>query len=234
MQAAIDAAAVAGGAAVVFPPGRYLTGTLVLRSGLTLHLEKGAVLLGSTEPRDYRGVTATSVADETKKRDSWDSQTRYLALLVASGAEGITLRGEGAIDGQGATLMANIRVHFPQLAPTEIDESARPALINFVACCNVRILDLTFRSPACWTQVYTDCDDLQFRGLTVRGHAFWNNDGIDLCDCRNVIIADCNIDVADDGICLKSGQNPVEPNTLEWIHWEEINKRTPRPKHATS
>ena len=214
LQAAIDAAASGGGATIVFPPGQYLAGTLVLRSSLSLHLERGAVLLGSLDHDDYHSVPVDPSGNEAHKQEWWFAQTRYLALLVARGADGITLCGEGLIDGQGAALVANIKERFPAMKPSQLDESVRPALINFVACRNVRILDLRLRNSACWTQVYTDCDGLQFRGLSVHGHAFWNNDGIDLCDCRNATISDCNIDTADDGICLKSGPRACENITI--------------------
>jgi polygalacturonase len=54
LQAAIDACALAGGGVVFLPAGRFLSGTLILKSNLTLHLGPGAVLLGSPEPGDYQ------------------------------------------------------------------------------------------------------------------------------------------------------------------------------------
>ena len=54
IQRAIDAASNAGGGVVWFAPGRYLTGTLLLNSGVTLDLAQDATLLGSTDPADYR------------------------------------------------------------------------------------------------------------------------------------------------------------------------------------
>ena len=53
IQSAIDSAAVCGGETVVLPPGRYLSGTLVLKNNVALHIEKGAILLGSTSLDDY-------------------------------------------------------------------------------------------------------------------------------------------------------------------------------------
>jgi polygalacturonase len=54
IQAAIDRCGEAGGGTVVFPAGRYVTGTLLLRSKIALRLEAGAALLGSTDLADYR------------------------------------------------------------------------------------------------------------------------------------------------------------------------------------
>ena len=53
LQGAIDGLHARGGGVLRFPAGRYLTGSLRLKSGVTLYLEEGAVLLGSTSPYDY-------------------------------------------------------------------------------------------------------------------------------------------------------------------------------------
>jgi polygalacturonase len=48
------------------------------------------------------------------------------------------------------------------------------------------------------------CINLTIHKVTVDSDDYWNNDGIDIGDCRNVRITDCYINSADDGICLKS------------------------------
>jgi polygalacturonase len=53
LQQAVDACAAAGGGVVYFPPGRYLSGTVYLKSNVSLYLERGAVLLGSKNLEDY-------------------------------------------------------------------------------------------------------------------------------------------------------------------------------------
>ena len=126
-----------------FPAGRYLTGSLQLKSNVTLYLEKEAVLLGSTSPYDYPGF---STEKELKVNNDHFDQ----ALIYAEGAENIGITGEGCIDGQG------------------------------------RELALTIDS------------------LHVENRAYWNNDGIDISDCKDVRISNCFINSADDGICLKS------------------------------
>ncbi len=42
------------------------------------------------------------------------------------------------------------------------------------------------------------------RGITVDNKAYWNNDGIDIVDCRNVVIENSFFDASDDAVCLKS------------------------------
>ena len=148
LQSAIDALHAKGGGQLYFPAGRYLTGSLQLKSNVTLYLEKEAVLLGSTSPYDYPGF---STEKELKVNNDHFDQ----ALIYAEGAENIGITGEGCIDGQG------------------------------------RELALTIDS------------------LHVENRAYWNNDGIDISDCKDVRISNCFINSADDGICLKSHNRGV-------------------------
>lgn len=197
LQRAIDSAAVAGGT-VLFPPGKYLSGTLWLRSKVTLRLEKGATLLGSTARADYQNITGLPQdLAET-------SAHRYQGLLLAYEAHNITLCGEGTIDGQGAEWVQNALGAFPVSGDGKMNDVYRPVLINFVRCHKVEVYGLTLRNPACWLEDYTECADVNLHDLTIHSLAYWNNDGIDIVGCRNVCVNNCNINCADDGICLKS------------------------------
>lgn len=89
------------GGQLYFPAGRYLTGSLQLKSNVTLYLEKEAVLLGSTSPYDYPGF---STEKELKVNNDHFDQ----ALIYAEGAENIGITGEGCIDGQGRELALTI------------------------------------------------------------------------------------------------------------------------------
>ena len=96
LQSAIDALHAKGGGQLYFPAGRYLTGSLQLKSNVTLYLEKEAVLLGSTSPYDYPGF---STEKELKVNNDHFDQ----ALIYAEGAENIGITGEGCIDASGRT-----------------------------------------------------------------------------------------------------------------------------------
>ncbi len=56
LQKVIDDCSVSGSGTISFPPGGYLTGTIQIKSHVTLRLEKDATLLGSTEVADYRNL----------------------------------------------------------------------------------------------------------------------------------------------------------------------------------
>ena len=195
VQQAIEAASQAGGGTVLLTPGAYLCGTLELKSGVTLHVQKGATLLGSTDPKDYR----------------------HNALLAAEQQHRLGLCGEGCIDGQGAQLYAAIEKDgaWRKLSEKRPSENVRPMLIKFTGCADVTVRDLTLKSAACWVQDYIDCERLTLEHVTVRSTAAWNNDGIDIYGCRDVVVRGCDVDSADDGICLKSAATACDRVLIE-------------------
>jgi hypothetical protein len=81
---------------------------------------------------------------------------------------------------------------------------ARPKLFFFHDCHDVQIDGVRLRSSANWGLSFDLCEQVRLTQLNIENRAYWNNDGIDLTDCRHVLVADCRINSADDGICLKS------------------------------
>ena len=206
IQAAIDKAAETPGTTLVFPKGDYLTGSLILKSDITLQLEKGAVLLGSTNPADYLKMETGAYSPKQDDNSS-------LGLLLANGAKNLRITGKGTIDAQGRELAlttdrlhrdgSRIDPHYDneRLRP---NETARPKLLRLVNCDNTTISGISIRNGACWVVSCELCTNLTLDGLKIESRAYWNNDGIDITDCRNVKITHCDVNSADDGICLKS------------------------------
>ena len=192
IQKAIDQCNAAGGGIVTIPAGRFITGTLVLKSNVTLNVEKGAVLLGSTNPGDYIRMRprykAYRTLDETRQ------------LIYAEDQVNISITGEGTIDGQGAT---HKPIESDGLGLTDAGIT-RPHLIQFIACTNVSVEGIFLTNSAAWMQHYLACDHLWIRGIRVFNFCNWNNDGIDIDGCHDVMISDCLIESADDAICLKA------------------------------
>jgi hypothetical protein len=192
IQAAIGAASQAGGGIVLLPRGAYLSGSLQMKSHVELHLDADAVLLGSASRGDYQ-------------------KGRWYALLLADGQEDLTISGSGAIDGQGRALVEDVirRVKEGEIkdpmAGNRPDVRERPLLIEFRRCRRVHIAGVTLRDSASWVQNYIGCEDLSIDGIRVNSTAYWNNDGMDITDCRKVRIAHVDVNSDDDGICLKSG-----------------------------
>jgi polygalacturonase len=192
IQKAIDAATAKGGGKVVVPAGVFLTGTINLKNGVELSLDKGAVLLGSTNLSDYQ------------RNDRW------YALILADKQNNIAITGYGTIDGQGNALAKNViklvknGAIIDPLKLNRPDEHFRPQLIELQRSTQVKIQHITLKNSSCWVETYNQCTDLLIDSITVQSTAFWNNDGIDIVDCKNVKVKNCNINAADDGICLKS------------------------------
>ena len=204
LQSAIDALHAKGGGQLYFPAGRYLTGSLQLKSNVTLYLEKEAMLLGSTSPYDYPGF---STEKELKVNNDHFDQ----ALIYAEGAENIGITGEGCIDGQGRELALTIDSlhHTGELVDKHYNTyrkrpNTRPKLLFMRNCRKVELRKTNFRSGAAWGLSFSLCVDLTIDSLHVENRAYWNNDGIDISDCKDVRISNCFINSADDGICLKS------------------------------
>jgi len=195
IQSAIDAAHKKGGGKVVVPKGVFLTGSIILKTGVELHLKKEAILLGSTDPYDYKGIN------------------RWKALVLADGQNHIAITGEGTIDGQGQELALKVDslFHVGKLDSTHYNirrkrpsEVMRPQLIEVVNSEHITISGITLKNAACWVQTYDKCTDLIIDKIRVDSDAYWNNDGMDISDCKNVRITNCYVNAADDGICLKS------------------------------
>lgn len=191
IQFAIDYIHQQGGGRLVFDVGRYLTGSIHLKSNITLHLQEGAVILGVTNPPDYE-------------------RKIYTALIFAHDQENIAITGKGVIDGQGRQVARNVAamVHkglIKDLFRNDRPEvEIRPMLIYFRSCRNATIKGVTIRNAAAWVQTYDQCRNLRVDSITVDSRAFWNNDGIDVVDCDSVWITNSYIDSDDDGVCLKS------------------------------
>jgi hypothetical protein len=196
LQKAIDAAAGAGGGDVVFPAGKYLSGSIDLKSHVTLQLDENAVLLGSTNQPDYH-------------------KANYHALVVADNQNDIGICGKGTIDGQGTVLASDTYLLWKQGRLPDAKEDQRPLLINFRGCDGVKVRDVTLRDSACWVEDYRDCDHLTVEDITVRSIAAYNNDGIDLDGCTHAVVRGCDIDSEDDAVCLKSGDRPCDDILVE-------------------
>jgi len=191
IQFAIDYIQQQGGGRLVFDVGRFLTGSIHLKSNVTLHLLEGAVLLGALNPMDYdrKGLTA---------------------LILCHDQQNIAITGIGVIDGQGREVARNVveLVHKGLIKDAFRNDRPevpiRPMLIYFRSCKNILISGVTMRNAAAWVQTYDQCKNLRIDSITVDSRAFWNNDGIDIVDCDSVAITNSYIDADDDAICLKS------------------------------
>ena len=195
IQAAIDLCNKNGGGRVFIPAGIWLTGTILMKDNVELHLSHGSTLLGSTRHEDYP-------RQPTPKFRSHKDIGGFYAIIYAEGVNNIAVTGNGTIDGQGK---------YQKPRHSGGDQDGRPRNIVFVSCRDIRVEDIRMRASGMWNQHYLNCDNLTVRGVDVYNHANRNNDAIDIDGCRRVTVSDCHFDTDDDGITLKStGSAPTE------------------------
>ncbi|MDD4637418.1 MAG: glycosyl hydrolase family 28 protein [Bacteroidales bacterium] len=187
LQNAIDSCSKIGPARVFFPEGVYLTGTLVLKSGVHIELDKRAKILGSADPKDYLVIMPAYKNNTDRQVDK--------SLFYAENVDGISFTGKGIIDFQGTN---------PIYWPTGNNDPRRPFGIRIVSSKNIYVSGLMLMNSAQWLQHYLDCENVMVENITVFNHAHQNNDGIDIDGCRNVYVRNSRIDSDDDAICLKS------------------------------
>lgn len=182
VQQAIDKCSSAGGGTVDLPAGRFVCGTVRLKTGVTLRLDAGCTLLGSASLNDYPPIVPAL-------RSYTDNYTDK-SLIYGENVERVAITGRGVIDGRGAAFKGPYKV--------------RPYMIRLIGCRDVTVEGVTMKDSPMWVQHYLACDDVRISGITVRSHVNANNDGIDIDSCRRVTVTACNIDSGDDAIVLKS------------------------------
>jgi polygalacturonase len=196
LQFVIDLCAQQGGGTVYLPAGRYLTGSLFLRSNITLYLDAGALILGSENPADYPVI-----------HSRWEGmhQDTYAPLIGGNSLQNIAVIGRGTIDGRGAVWWKakeeNTLAH------------PRPRLISFSDCTNVLIEGITAINSPSWTVNPVHCQNVNIHAITIINPADSpNTDGINPDSCRLVRISDCYVSVGDDCITIKSGTEHERPD----------------------
>jgi hypothetical protein len=188
LQRAIQACSADDGGTVLLAHGTFLSGTLVLRSHVTLRIEAGATLLGSRDDADYPTLQPPIVNTQL-------ADCRH-ALVYAVGATDVRIEGGGTIDGN-----ADIDKWRGMSRP----EGQRPMAIFTAMSANVAIDGVHVRDAATWAVVNMAVDHLVVRHVTVDSPHGPTHDGIDVVDGHDVLIEDNSIAAGDDGICLKSG-----------------------------
>lgn len=198
IQNAIDDCHTEGGGTVTLENGNYVSGTLLLKDNVNLHIAEDAKLIGSSNPLDYQSID--TFTDAT-------GQERGNCLIGAKNATHISVTGKGTIDGNGeAFLTKNIKAKIKELniIDTKGFGTNRPFLLRFVNSSQIKVQDVHLRQPAAWTCHFFESNDILVENVTIYSHAHKNNDGIDLDSSYDAVIRNCDINTGDDAICLKT------------------------------
>jgi len=197
IQRAIDTCTASGGGTVLLPAGKtFISGTIIMKSNVELHVERGAVLQASPDLPDYTVKFVVGALSAGEKRPD---QGGANMLITADRAENIAFTGGGVIDGGGRFFVEEDLGYIYSMKP------GRPFTFFLLGCNSVVLRDITIHDGALWTVRLSGCKDVLIHGIRIENDLkLPNNDGIDLDRCRNVRISDCNIACGDDCIVLKT------------------------------
>ncbi|MBQ9210629.1 MAG: right-handed parallel beta-helix repeat-containing protein [Clostridia bacterium] len=200
IQAALDACARTGGT-VEIPAGNFLSGSLRIYSHTRLYLAQGATLTASHRPEDMIDFAAEDSGDAATGMDG----AKDGCFLYACHAEGITICGQGKIDGGGRNVYydADNDNGFHE-APLAV-RGFRPRTSYLEDVDGLTVQGITFYDSCFWTLHMAGCRNVMVEGIRIlnddRGP---NNDGIDPDGCQNVVIRNCIVSTGDDAIVLKA------------------------------
>ncbi len=189
---AIEACAAAGGGQVLLPPGRYLSGTVHLKSHVTLFLEAGATLVGTKELDKYQYPILPAFMPEA----GWGKWHR--ALLLGDGQEDIAIAGQGVIDGNKV------------FDPTGEEQMRGPHTFVFISCRKVTVRDVSFVDSANYAILFQISDQVDIRNVKFSGG--WDGvhfRGVPERPCRDVSIIGCRFFTGDDSIAGRYWENTL-------------------------
>ena len=197
IQAALDTAAAAGGGQVRFPPGRFLSGTIRLRDRVTLFLEAGATLIGTTNLAVYSQPQPPDFMPEAR----WGKWHR--GLIIGENLEDVTITGPGVINGNKV------------FDPTGEEKMRGPHTIAFVNCRRFTIRDVTIVDSGNYAVFFQVSDDVEIRNVKFVGGwdgVHWR--GAPERWCQNVSIIGCQFFTGDVAIAGRYWNNTVIKDCL--------------------
>ncbi len=209
IQAAIDKVGEKGGR-VLIEDGTYMTGTIIYKSNVEIHIASDVVLLGSPDCADYPEKETTHVNSPLLPR--W----RNACLIFAEECENISLTGMGTIDCNGKTFVIEEQLGKGWKYHRDFDRPTPPRCVFFTGCKNVKVEDITMvNQPAGWSYWIHDCDYVTFDKCKIDAEVEYpNNDGIHVNSSRNVTISNCSICCGDDCIIVRANNVSLKENKV--------------------
>lgn len=200
IQNAIDHLANTGGGVVVVPAGIFLTGAIFLKPKVHLHLEKDAVLKGSTNLADFP-VSPTRIEGHT---EPW-----IPAVVSASKVDHLRITSEGTLDGSGKPFWETFWSRLHADPKTTNLGVPRPRLLFIQDSQDVQVSGIRLKDSGFWNFHLYRCRDV----LIEKIHVFAppespSTDGLDIDSSQNVTVRHCHFSVDDDCIAIKGSKGP--------------------------
>ncbi len=194
IQAAIDACHKDKGGIVMIPSGDFLSGTLELKSNVTLHISATGKLLGSPKREDYTAGKAVPPGNGN------------IVFLYAVNAENISIEGKGTVDGNG---LAFYNGKGDNTGPGQNGVGGnfdRPHLGIFYQCNKLRMHDCFFTASAYHCFRILGCKHVHIDGVRIYNRVNRNNDGFHFNNSEYVHVVNCDVQCQDDA-CALFGSN---------------------------
>jgi polygalacturonase len=188
IQAAIDSCYRQGGGTVFFPAGSYISGTIILKDNVVLHLEAEATLYASRNIDDYGakniGVKGLGEINGNARRVYED--LRKVDYFI----EDITENARNA----------GVEMKQYYVVPPDV------AMFIFYNCQDITMEGVSLVESSFWTLHMIRCQRILIQNMSIYSslEKGVNADGIDMNSCRDVTIKNCKITTGDDAIVLKT------------------------------
>ncbi len=180
---AVEAASAAGGGTVSFPAGTFVSGTIRLKSNVSINLDQGATLEATTDPTAYDEAEP----NQWSQYQDFGHSHWHNSLMWGENVENITISGSGLIHGKGLTRGEGGKVGNKAIA--------------LKLSRNVTIKDVSFLMCGHFCLLATGVDNLTINNIKIDT----NRDGLNIDSCRNVHISDSSVNSPyDDAIVMKS------------------------------
>ena len=140
IQRAVDYISEQGGGRLIFYVGRYLTGSIELKSNVTIRIEEGAALVAVPSVYDYKGVEGCN------------------AIIYAKGQQNIGIGGKGIIEGRADAVRASVEDQLEKGHIQGTTSDYLPALICMEDCENVKIEQVTLQNAG--NSAFQECGSL--------------------------------------------------------------------------
>ena len=212
IQAAVDECHRNGGGRVLISGGNFLTGTIILRNNVNLHLASDGVLLGSRNCADFPERTDLKHVDSAML-----PRERNACMIFAEESKNISITGNGTIDCNGESFVEPVVPGSTRAWPFKrIDAPTPPRVVFFTGCRNVTVTDvMMINQPSGWSYWIHDCDYVCFDRVKIEAEVDYpNNDGIHINSSRNVTISNCMITCGDDCIIVRANNSSLTENKV--------------------
>lgn len=205
IQAAVDKCHLSGGGKVVVPSGKFITGTIILKSRVNFHLTQGAELEASTNLEDYT------------------VNNQKYGMFFCENAEDVSITGLGSIQAKGIAFYDSTQNHVYQefdkqltrqkeeymkdgtfFSDGPIKRLPKPGMtIVFYHCNRVKLEGFKLIDTPSWAIRLAYCDDAKVEGISIYNNVMIpNSDGIHCTTSRNIRISNCDIRAGDDAIAI--------------------------------